>query len=138
MRPASYGKIAWSLLAIAILLPANGSSHAHGAARSVSVSVVTDAALGPAARHGLNKLVSALKAKNVAAEQRNGLEAARGEVLIVAGQAACSSAVAALHKGITPPEGAEALLIHETRWKGKTTWLVSGADDRGLMYALLD
>src|SRR4029453_13997733 len=131
MRPASYGKIAWSLLAIAILLPANGSSHAHGAARSVSVSVVTDAALGPAARHGLNKLVSALKAKNVAAEQSNGLEAARGEMLIVAGHASASSAVAALHKslGITPPEGAEALLIRETRWKGKTTWLVSGADD---------
>ena len=138
MRPAPYRKIAWALFAIAILLPANGSSHAHGAVRSVSVSVVTDAALGPAARHGLNKLVSALKAKNVAVEQSNSLEAARGEMLIVAGQAAASSAVAALHKGITPPEGAEALLIRETRWKGKTAWLVSGADDRGLMYALLD
>ena len=95
MRNTSYGKIAWALFAIAILLSANGSSRAHGAVRSVSVSVVTDAALGPAARHGLNKLVSALKAKNVAAEQSNSLEAARGEMLIVAGQAADSSAVAA-------------------------------------------
>jgi len=45
-----------------------------------------------------------------------------------------------LHKslGVAPPEGAESLLIRRGKWNGKTAWLVSGADDRGLMYALLD
>ena len=104
------------------------------------VSVVTDTAPGPAAKHGLNKLRAALDAKGVAAEQVTSLEAARGKMLLVAGRAAGDGAAGTTHRalGIVLPEGPEALLIRQTKLNGKPTWLVMGADDRGLMYALLD
>ncbi len=138
MRPTSYAKIALTFSVTAFLLLASISS--RGQNTSITVSVITDAAPSPAAKHGLNKLLSALKAKGVAVEHAGSLEAAYGKMLLVTGRAAGAGAAAALHKtlDIAPPEGAEALLIRRAKWKGKTAWLVSGADDRGLMYALLD
>ncbi|MBO0859624.1 MAG: hypothetical protein J2P21_14280 [Chloracidobacterium sp.] len=112
----------------------------QNASPQVTVTIVSDNSPGLGARHGLNKLVAALKARGVAVMLANSLEAARGEKLIVAGLAAASGGAAALHisSGVAPPEGAESLLIRQVKWNGKTAWLVSGADDRGLMYALLD
>ena len=40
--------------------------------------------------------------------------------------------------GTTAPTKPESLLIRNAEWRGKSVLLVSGADDRGLMYALLD
>ncbi len=102
--------------------------------------MVVDAVPGPATRHGLNKLTAALKAKGVGVEQASRLSEARGRVLIVAGRTAGSGAAAELHKtlGVAAPEGSEALLIRQVKWNGKSILLISSADDRGLMYALLD
>ncbi len=104
------------------------------------VSLVVDAEAGPAAVHGLGKVKLALQKKGFEVEQVTALDAARGRFPIVAGLAAGRGQAANLHKGlkIPPPTEPEALLIQHTDWKGKKLLLVIGADDRGLMYALLD
>src|SRR5262247_3039138 len=124
----------------ALLLVALISLRGWSASSDIKVSLIVDASPGPAARHGQSKLVSALRAKGVSVEQAENWDASHGETVIVAGQARGSGMASALHKslGIAPPEGAEALLIRQVKWKGKPVYLVSGADDRGLMYALLD
>jgi len=133
-------KVAVSFSVAALLLLAMISPRGRSASLNIKVTVITDAAPGPAARHGQSKLVSALRAKGVSVEQAENWDASHGETVIVAGQAKGSGVASTLHKslGIAPPEGAEALLIRQVRWKGKTVYLLSGADDRGLMYALLD
>src|SRR5262245_62165997 len=124
----------------ALLLVALISLRGWSASSNINISLIVDASPGPAARHGQSKLVSALRAKGVTIEQAENLESSHGETVIVAGQARSSGVASALHKslGIAPSGGAEALLIRQVKWKGKTVYLVSGADDRGLMYALLD
>src|SRR5262245_17166208 len=133
-------KVAVSFSVAALLLLAMISPRGRSASLNIKVTVITDAAPGPAARHGLSKLISALRAKGVSVEQAENWDAAHGETVIVAGQANGSGVASTLHKslGIAPSGGAEALLIRQVRWKGKTVYLLSGADDRGLMYALLD
>lgn len=82
---------------------------------AVRVSVVSEAAPGPAARHGLSKLRAALEARGFEWEA-----GARGDLRVTA--------------RIRPLDGPESLEIRRTR-EGLE---VTGGDDRGLMYALLD
>ncbi|MDA2926422.1 hypothetical protein MYX78_04180 [Acidobacteria bacterium AH-259-G07] len=108
--------------------------------QAVKVSLIPDTTAGPPVQHGLRKMKLALQEKGVSIEEVTGLQAAQGDILIAAGLAAGSGAAAQLLRssGISPPEGAESLLIRHTRWNGRKALLVSGADERGLMYALLD
>jgi len=140
MKKAYFSRAAFTFWVMTLLPLAAAPWSGPNATSQVSVTIVSDDSPGLAARHGLDKLVAALKARGVAVMQAHSLEEARGEALIVAGRATASGAAAALHKslGVEPPEGAESLLIRRVKWTGKTAWLVSGADDRGLMYALLD
>jgi hypothetical protein len=105
-----------------------------------TISLVSDPTPGPAARHGLKKAKEALRAKGLTVEEAATVEAARGSIVIVTGLCKGPGPAAGLLKSltITPPEGAESLLIQHVRWDGKKGLLVSGGDDRGLMYALLD
>jgi hypothetical protein len=104
------------------------------------VSLVADAAPGAPVRHGLDKLRQALKDKGAACEDAAKPDAATGDVLIIAGLAAGSGPAAEALKaaGIAPPTESESLVIRHADLKGRKALLVSGADDRGLMYALLD
>ena len=107
------------------------------------VSLVCDGAPGPAALHGLGKVRSSLQARSIPVEDATSPGAARGGVLIVSGVAGVAGGdgpAAMMHEGlgVAAPEGAESLVIHKAEWRGKKTLLVSGTDDRGLMYALLD
>jgi len=140
MKQTYFSKATYTLSVMVILALAAAPWSGQGASPKVTVTIVSDDAPGLAARHGLNKLAAALKARGVDVAQGASLEAARGETLIVAGRAAASGAAATLSKslGVAPPESAESLLIRRAKWNGKTAVLVSGADDRGLMYALLD
>jgi dienelactone hydrolase len=140
MKKAYFSRTAFTFCVMMLLPLAAAPWSGQSASPKVTVSIVSDDAPGLAARNGLNKLAVALKARGVAIEQVNSLEAALGETLIVAGRGAASGAAAAMSKslGVAPPESAESLLIRRTKWNGKTALLVSGADDRGLMYALLD
>jgi len=108
--------------------------------QTYAVSLIVGGAVGPAARHGLNKVRLALQEKGVSFNEIGNLEAANGDILIVAGLADSSSTVSELLKasGMQAQKEAESLLIQNIEWKGQKTLLVSGGDDRGLMYALLD
>ncbi|MHC4643419.1 MAG: hypothetical protein ACYS32_17390, partial [Planctomycetota bacterium] len=114
-------------------------SDLRGAQKS-AISLVTDSRMGRASRHGINKLRLALKDKGIPVEQTTSLEKAQTNTLIVVGLSGGSGAAAKLHKLLDIPKLAEkeSLSIRHTKWSGKKTLLVSGADDRGLMYALLD
>jgi hypothetical protein len=65
---------------------------------------------------------------------------AQGKTVIVAGLASGEGTAAQMLKaGIhNVPEVSEALTIWKTDWQKKPVWVISGFDDRGLMYALLD
>ena len=103
------------------------------------VSVIVDGAMGPGARHGLNKLRLALQAAGVTFEETGGTETARGMYWIVAGVTQAKTVANLLKKdGLDSPEAPESVLIHHTPLKNAQAVLVSGGDDRGLMYALLD
>ena len=109
-------------------------------AEALRISVAADRTLGSASRYGLGKMVFALREKGVTVGQGGSLENARGEILIVAGLAEGPGVAAKLHKelDIARPTEAESLLIRHTQRGGKKVLLVSGGDDRGLMYALLE
>src|ERR1051326_5483073 len=113
MKQAYFSRTAFTLSAMMALLLAAAPGSSQGTSLHTTVSIVSDASPGPAAKHGLNKLVAALEARGLVVEQADSLEAARGETIVVAGRAAASGAASALHKSlsIAPPEGAEALLI---------------------------
>lgn len=110
------------------------------AAEDLTISLVTDSTIGPGTRHGVSKIISSLQGKGVSVERVNSLEAARQNRLIVSGISGGLGAAAKLHKAldIAVPTEAESLLIRHTNLAGKKVLLVSGADDRGLMYALLE
>ncbi len=110
------------------------------AAAGVSVTVVTDPALGPPARYGLAKLEAALRAKGVAVHGAQRLSAAQSDIVVLAGL--CSSggpAAAALKvENVRCPETPESLVIRRTEARGRPALLLCGSDARGLMYAALD
>jgi len=110
------------------------------AAEAPRLSLLADAAPGAPVRHGLAKLKAALKEKGAECQDAATLDAAGGATAIVAGLASASGPAAQCLKdlGMTPPAEAESLLIQHVAWKGKKALLICGADDRGLLYALLD
>lgn len=73
---------------IAFLVTACPLSHAWGAETDTSVSVISDRDLGPAARHGLKKVMAALEARGTPAREMSDLSLAEssveGHMLIVA------------------------------------------------------
>ena len=123
-----------------------GTSNGAGA-DSLTVSLVIDSTMAPAARHGIEKVRAALVAKGISVEEVASLKGAAGNPLVVIGIFGKSEAAPFLlsqesrgHEGLNIPKTmeAESLLVRHTNWAGKKVLLVSGADDRGLMYALLD
>jgi hypothetical protein len=104
------------------------------------ISIVTDKAPGLPVMHGLEKLTAALAKKNIAFEKVQSLNQAQGKTLIIAGLSKGEGGAAALLKSANHvvPESAEALTIWKTASNNKPVWVISGYDDRGLMYALLD
>jgi hypothetical protein len=99
--------------------------------RGLRVSLVRDAAAGAPVRHGVDSLKAALRARNIRFEEVAVLQAARGETIIIAGHPTGVS-------GVAVPSAPESLVIHWAEWKGKPLLSLSGSDDRGLMYGLLE
>ena len=118
----------------------SGPDSIAAAAEDLTISLVTDRDMGPGTLHGLGKTSSALRQKGISVEQVTSLSAAKGNALIVLGLSGGSGPAARLHKrrDIPKPTEAESLSIRHVKRRGKKLLLVSGADDRGLMYALLD
>ena len=110
-----------------------------GAADTAAFLVVDSEPAAPV-RHGLTKLEQAVRAKGISYREGASLGNARGGPIIVAGLGKGSGAAATLIRdlGITAPVEPESLLIRHAEWRDNSVLLISGADDRGLMYALLD
>ncbi|WP_097128659.1 hypothetical protein [Spirosoma fluviale] len=104
------------------------------------VSIISDQKQAAAITHGLTKVTEALTAKHISFENVASIGQARGKAVIVAGLAAGEGKAATLLKaGNRPiPTGAESLLIWKTSSAKKPVWVVSGSDNRGLMYGLLE
>jgi hypothetical protein len=130
------------LLLLLILAISSGCASAQTltGAPSPIISIVTAPAPGQAAEHGLEKIIAALKDKQVSFETANTLDAAKGKMLIVAGLANGDGFAATLLKLSRPsvPTNAEALAIQKVDYKGRPAWVIGGSDERGLMYGELD
>ena len=108
--------------------------------QTVHVSLVRDGQPGPATAHGWKKIEAALSAKGIRYEEVTEAKAAHGSVLIAAGPSSGPGFVAERMRAfsLNMPERPESLLIHKANQRGRQTLLLSGSDDRGLMYALLE
>ena len=104
------------------------------------ISIVTDNQPGISVQHGLTKLTEALSTKNISYEKVGLLKEAKGEVIIVAGLSTGKGEASNLLKEgkHAVPEFTEALTIWKTKPQNKPVWVISGFDDVGLMYGLLD
>ena len=105
-----------------------------------AISIVTDAAPGTSVLHGLSKLSNALKAKNISFEKVGSLAEAKGALVIVAGLSSGEGEAAKMLKAgnHAVPETPEALTTWKTMRQNKPVWVISGFDDCGLMYGLLE
>jgi hypothetical protein len=131
------GFIKWPILHIVLIsVIIRFSCHA---ARP-DVSVVTDKTPDVAVVHGLTKLTEALRAKTVSFEIVSSMDQAHGKWVIVTGLASGEGVAEQLLKaGNHPVPGEpEALTVWKTSWEKKAVWVISGSDNRGLMYGLLD
>lgn len=104
------------------------------------ISIVTDQTPGIPVTNGLNKLTNALQAKNINFEKVASMNEAKGKAVIVTGLASGEGEAARLLKAGNHevPAVSEALTIRKTDWQNKPVWVISGFDDRGLKYGLLD
>jgi hypothetical protein len=79
-------------LTITIVLPLMaGGLRAETSAPPPVVSVIADSVPGQPAQHGIDKIIAALKDKQVSFETVNTLDDAKGKMLIVAGLASAGS-----------------------------------------------
>ena len=123
------------LILILLLLPGLTST-----GKNPVISIVTDNQPGLVARHGLTKLKEALNSKNITFEEVKSLKQAKGEQIIVAGLSGSEGDASNLLKAGNHqvPEVPQALTIWRTDISGKPVLVISGFDDTGLMYGLLD
>jgi len=125
------------IIALALM---TGGVHAETIAPPPVVSIIADSVPGQPARHGIDKIIAALKDKQVSFETVNTLDDAKGKMLIVAGLASDRKLFSASFKTFcqSVPTNAEALAIQKLDYKGEPAWAIAGSDERGLMYAELD
>ena len=102
---------------------------------AVNVSLVCEMQPGGPIKHGLEKVKQALDSRGVSFSDVGG-----ADFLIVIDLEGFTSTGSKIFKRlqIDPPRTAEGLLVRNTNWKDTRTLFVSGGDERGLMYALLD
>ncbi|HZG26536.1 MAG TPA: hypothetical protein VEZ17_18235, partial [Chitinophagaceae bacterium] len=131
-------KSLFCIVCISLLLAAGLTSYA--ADEEPLVSVLTDKTPGISAVHGLDKLAAALRAKNISYETVTSLNDVHGKLVIVAGLPSGAGPAAQLLKAGRHdlPSVPEALTVWKTKARSKPAWVISGFDDRGLMYGLLD
>jgi hypothetical protein len=116
------------------------SINSYASIENPVISIVTDNVPGVSALHGLSKLTNALQVKKITFEKVSSLGEAKGKLIIVTGLASGKGEAAKMLKegNHKVPEVSEALTIWKTTWQNKPVWVVSGFDDPGLMYGLLD
>ena len=90
--------------------------------------------------YGFDKLTEALRLKNIDFETVTSYTLAKGKKLIVVGLVDGNGLASRLLKegNHTVPKTAESLTIRKIKWKNKQALVISGYDEKGAMYALLD
>jgi hypothetical protein len=108
--------------------------------KNPEISIVTDKNPEKAVLHGLAKLTDALQSKNIRFETVGSVQEAQGRTIIVTGLSTGEGAAAQMLRSgnRAVPEVSEALTIWKTKAEKKPVLVISGFDDRGLMYGLLD
>ncbi len=110
------------------------------AADDRTLTLVFDPGTGRAAQYGAVTLTRALLAAGWNVDFSPTIESARGSRLVIGGVAAAGGPVTQVWRDLAaaPPAGAEALAVRKLTLRGRPALALCGADDRGLMYALLD
>lgn len=128
-----------ALLNVLLLIIAICISSAS-ASQNPEVSIIADRTPGGSVAHGLVKLTHALRSKNIAFEKIATLNEARGKWLIVSGLSSGDGVAAGMLKDgkQSVPEIPESLTIWKTTIQTRPAWVIAGADERGVMYGLLD
>jgi len=113
---------------------------AASAGSSPDISIVTDSMSGQPAKHGVEKIIAALKEKHISFEQIHSPDTAKGKTLIIAGLATNQLFSAETFKTFikSVAKNTESLAIQKLDYKGKPVFAIAGSDARGLMYAELD
>jgi hypothetical protein len=122
-----------------LLLAITGMSVAR-AEPAPDISIVTGSALNLPAQHGIDEIIAALRERKVSFEMADSLDNARGNTLLIAGLAGDRTLFRGPLEAVgrSVPQHAEALSIQRQQYHGRTTWVVAGFDNCGLMYAELD
>jgi len=104
------------------------------------ISIILDSNAGSPVEHGLTTLMSSLEKNNITIEKVSSVSDAKGEMFLICGIDTGSGEAAQLLKAGNQklPAAPESLTLWETEVSQKPAWIISGTDDRGLMYALLD
>lgn len=111
-----------------------------GLPKNILVSIVTDEKPAPPVEHGLSKIAAVFQAKKITFERVSSISEAKGKLIIVTGLSSGEGEAAELLKAgnHAVPAVKEALTVWKTNGQNKSVWVISGFDDRGLMYGLLD
>ncbi len=111
-----------------------------GLPKNLLVSIVTDEKTGPPVEHGLSKIGAVFQSKNITFERVSSISEAKGKLILVTGLSSGKGEAAKLLKAgnHAVPAVKEALTVWKTNEQNKPVWVISGFDDRGLMYGLLD
>jgi hypothetical protein len=129
-------------LIVALFAFINPTSPSRTLDHAYQVSLVREGEPGQATNHGWDKVKAALFAKGIQYEEVSDPKTAHSGLLIAAGLWSDSASGSVPERiralGVKMPSKPESLVIHKGEWQGKQALLLSGSDDRGLMYALLE
>src|SRR4051812_45469723 len=122
----------WILLAAALLMPAVPTLAAQ------TVVIVQAPNLGAPSRHGLATLEAAVRARHWKITHATSIEDAHGDRILCVSRADGLPAWQFAPPLAQPLSTPEALAVQKFELGGKRALLIAGADERGLMYALLE
>ena len=135
--PGSCRALNWVFFIAGLILCATVACRA---ADTSDVSFITDSVQAAPSSHGEEKLLAALREKQLGVQQADSLDTATGNTLLITGVVGKNGAAEQLLKaaGHSLPQSPEGLVIWKTEYHHKPAWVLAGSDPRGLMYAELD
>ncbi len=108
------------------------------AASARTLSIVEAPGLGAPARHGIDKFAASARVRGWEIQKATSVADAAGDGIAFVGLATAIPAWPFAPKLAHPLDAPEALATKKFTFEGKPAVLFAGADDRGVMYALLD
>ncbi|MCJ7565395.1 MAG: hypothetical protein MUP52_12520, partial [Candidatus Aminicenantes bacterium] len=107
---------------------------------SSNVNIVVDGPIGPPSSFGLEKMSQAFKERGLSPARKGSIGEAQSPFVILIGTLKGSNVIKDLRgKGkLSLADKKESLAVKRLKDGGKDLLVIAGADDRGLMYALLE